>query len=233
MATLAETTAVIRSINKFYAEYLPKLNAIISKMAAIDPASPNATETLNRLNAEYDAIRATGNALLDPLRAAYLAGFNSLSEADRVRVNGSSDAKESGRYQTQIAETKARRTATSDSKKAEIARLNPPPAPPAPPPAPAPAPSPTANAAVVTSNAAPTTSTGTATKAPLTGAASDDSGAKQANPAGSTGAPPSTPPGSATGTAAPPAGSGSQASADSTAPSLRTEVSKTQPPGKR
>jgi hypothetical protein len=90
----------------------------------------------------------------------------------------------------------------------------------------------------VTSNAAPTTSTGTATKAPLTGAASDDSGAKQANPAGSTGSPPSTPAGSATGTNTPAPNSATQPNnsspdAQSTGPALRTEASKTQPPGKR
>jgi hypothetical protein len=113
-----------------------------------------------------------------------------------------------------------------------------PPAPTPPPPAPAPTPSPTANAAVVTSNAAPTTSTGTPTTAPLTGAASDDSGAKQDNPAGSTGAPPSTPAGSATGTNTPAPNSATQPNnsspeAQSTGPALRTEASKTQPPGKR
>jgi hypothetical protein len=114
----------------------------------------------------------------------------------------------------------------------------PPPPPTPPPPAPTPPPSPTANAAVVTSNAAPTTSTGTATKAPLTGAASDDSGAKQANPAGSTGAPSSTPAGSATGTNTPAPNSPTQPNnsspeAQSTGPALRTQASKTQPPGKR
>jgi hypothetical protein len=119
------------------------------------------------------------------------------------------------------------------------ARGTPPPSPPpSPPPAPPPPPSPTANAAVVTSNAAPTTSTGTATKAPLTGAASDDSGAKQANPAGSTGAPSSTPAGSATGTNTPAPNSPTQPNnsspeAQSTGPALRTQASKTQPPGKR
>lgn len=113
----------------------------------------------------------------------------------------------------------------------------PPPPPPPPPPAPPPI-SPTANAAVTTSNAAPTTSNGTATKAPLVGAASDDSGVKQANPAGSTGGPPSTPAGSSTGTNTPAPSSATQPNnsspeAQSTGPALRTEASKTQPPGKR
>ena len=238
MATVAETNALIRQINDIYKTNLAKLNPIVSQMAAIDPAAPNATETLNRLNAEYNAIRDVGNAALGPARSAYEAAFNSLSEADRVRVNEGSGAKESARLQQQVGETKNRRFVTSDSKKVEIARLKPPPTPPAPPPAPAPATSPTANAAVTTSNAAPTTSTGTATKAPLTGAASDDSGAKQANPAGSTGSPPSTPAGSATGTNTPAPNSATQPNnsspdAQSTGPALRTEASKTQPPGKR
>jgi hypothetical protein len=238
MATVAETNALIRQLNDIYKTTFPKLNAIISQMAAINPAAPNATETLNRLNAEYNAIRDAGNAALGPARSAYEAAFNSLSEADRVRVNEGSGAKESIRLNAQAKETGARRTATLDSKKVEIARINPPSAPPAPPPAPAPAASPTANAAVVTSNAAPTTSTGTATKAPLTGTASDDSGAKQANPAGSTGSPPSTPAGSATGTNTPAPNSATQPNnsspeSQSTGPALRTEASKTQPPGKR
>lgn len=233
MATVSESLAIVRQLNEIYAANLPKLNAIVSQMAAIDPSAPNATETLNRLNAEYDAIRDAANAVLAPVNSKYQAAINTLSESELTRFLQSPDAKAAIEYRKQISETKNRRFVTSDSKKVEIARLKPPPTPPAPPPAPAPAPSPTANAAVTTSNAAPTTSTGTATKAPLTGAASDDSGVKQDNPAGSTGAPPSTPPGSATGTATPPAGTGSQASADSTTPSLRTEVSKTQPPGKR
>lgn len=109
------------------------------------------------------------------------------------------------------------------------------PTPPTPPPPPAPPPAanaaPTGNVAATTGNAAPTTSTGAATKAPLTGAANDDSGAKQANPAGSNGAPPSGP--AIDDKAAKQAETGSPSSDSATAPTLRKEPSKTQPPGKR
>jgi hypothetical protein len=176
----------------------------------------------------YDGLIATERAKKKP----NLVGIASLEKQiallkqaiSLLNPNGPADQAIKADEAAELAARKAREAAAPPP---------PPPPPPAPPPAPPPPPSPTANAAVVTSNAAPTTSTGTATKAPLTGAASDDSGAKQENPAGSTGAPPSTPPGSATGTAPNTTGTGAQASADSTAPSLRTEVSKTQPPGKR
>lgn len=234
MSTVAEYNAIKRKENDLYKSLYSNLNKIINQMAAINPAAPDAKEQLNKLRAEYNAVRTAGLAASRPAAAAASAVFNALpTEKDKERANETSAAKEGFKLSDELNAIARRESSEYTDKFVEINKLIPLPPITPPPPAPPPPPSPTANAAVTTSNAAPTTSTGAATKAPLTGAASDDSGVKQNNPAGSTGAPPSTPPGSATGTATPPAGTGSQASADSTGPALRTEVSKTQPPGKR
>lgn len=207
------------------------MNSIIDKMAAINPSAPDAKEQLERLRAEYNTVRSNMLAQIQPLISSEIEAFNTLSEADKEKFNNSSEATQERKYSDQVNQTAARESSVATDVRLAILKANPPPPPP-PPPAPAADANPT-------SNAAPTTSTGTDTKAPLTGAASDDSGAKQANPAGSTGAPPA----AITAAEADLANNASLNTVDTTAlnsggtgstePVLRTELSKTQPPGKR
>jgi hypothetical protein len=164
MATLSETLNLVRQINSIYKSFLPRLNAIIDQISAIDPAAPDATTRLDQLNAQYNTIRDEGNAQLNPLRAAYITAFNSLSERDKERANNDPASSEGETLSEQVSAAGAKRTATVNEKRAAITRANPPPATPtidnteAPPPA-----DPAGNNA-------------------LQGAASDDSGSEPDTP---------------------------------------------------
>ena len=178
----------------------------------------------------------------DIIRKATAAGDTATATEYTNKLNALIEAVADAKYELEDAKKQAMELdaqLASLEKQLEQAKAAQP-APPAPPPPP-PAPPPAAGAnASPTANAAPTTSTGTGTKAPLTGAASDDSGAKQPNPAGSTGAPPAaiaaaedkiandTPLNSVDTT-----GGNGVPTSDSSGPALRKEPSKTQPPGKR
>ena len=165
MATVSETLNLIRQINTLFKSFLPRLNAIIEQIAAINPAAPDATARLDQLNAEYNTLRDEGNAQLAPLRAAYDAAFDSLSESNKERVNDNSATTELRNLQEQLRETGIRRASTVTAKRAAITAANPPPT------------TPTITNTTTTGNAAPT---GTNT---LSGPASDDSGTQPTTPA--------------------------------------------------
>lgn len=238
MATVAETNALLAQYDSLATAALSKLAAIVDKMAAISPTDPNAAATLQSLEAEYQATKSSAEVQMKAVYAKYSAAYDSLTPAQQTQAANSPEAIRHKQVVSNGAANKARHESVYSSKSTAIKAATPAaPPPPPPPPPPAPPAAPTGNVAPA-ANAAPTISNAAPTKAPLTGAASDDSGAKQPNPAGSNGAPPSTPPGSGTGTAQPAGSSATQPNnsspdAQSSAPALRTEASKTQPPGKR
>lgn len=168
MASVSETLRLIRQINSIYKSFLPRLNAIIDQISAIDPAAPDATTRLDQLNAQYNTIRDEGNAQLNPLRAAYITAFNSLSERDKERANNDPASSEEETLSEQARVASVRRTSSDTNKRAEITRATPPPA------------TPTIDNTATPANAAPTGSN------TLQGVASDDSGAQPTNPPSST-----------------------------------------------
>ena len=229
MATVAETNALLAKYDALVSGVLPTLMSLVDKMTAISPTDPNAAATLQSLESQYQSIKSTTEPQMQAVFAQYSAAYDSLTPAQKTEASNSTIAKQHEQIVAKASANKAKHESTYSSKLAAIKANEPPPAP---------APAATGNASPTTT-AAPTTSTGTPTAAPLTGVASDDSGAKQPNPAGSTGAPPAAiaaaedalennAPLNTVDTTALNSGGSS-----STGPALRTEASKTQPPGKR
>lgn len=175
MATVAETLALLAQANALYLGVFPKLEAIIAKQQAVNPADSDAALILAGLEREYINIRNAFNTENAALYKQYSDAFDSLTEAQKKETNKSPISKEydqtfasaaviSKKHKDVLASVDAAITAATNAAK------------PAPPdllkdirPAP--------------------------TNTKLTGAADGDSGAKQANPAGSTGAPPNQPSG--------------------------------------
>lgn len=222
MATVAETNALLAQYDALVLGALPKLSSLTDQMAAISPTDPNAASTLKSLESQYQSVKSQTEAQMKVAYAKYSAAYDSLTPAQQQQANNSTETKRHEQVAKDAAANKARHDSVYSSKTDEIQKAGP-------------APTVPGTGAPAENGVTP----GTATSTPNTNtAANDDSGAKQSNPAGSTGGPPSaiaaaedqiandTPLNSVDLTE--PGAPGSTAT-----PALRTEASKTQPPGKR
>jgi hypothetical protein len=171
MATVAETLALLAQCNTLASEVVPKAEALIAKMQAVNPADSDAILILAGLEREYQALRNAYNTENGAKFQIYTDAFNTLTEAEKKEANKSPISKATEGLQTQIGVTAKKHKAVYAEQDAAITAATQATKPSAPETLKVPAP--TAN-----------------TKAKLAGAADGDSGAKQANPAGTTGAPP-------------------------------------------
>lgn len=172
MATVAETNALLAQYDALILGALPKLSSLVDQMAAISPTDPGAAAKLQSLESQYQALKAQTESQMQVVYAKYSAAYDSLTPAQKTEAANSPGAKKHEQVVKDAAANKARHESVYSSKKAAV------------------------DAAAKTASAADPAvakvAANTANAGPkLTGAASDDSGAKQPNPAGSTGGPPS------------------------------------------
>lgn len=170
MATVAEANALLSQYDDIILASLASLSSLVNQMAAISPTDPNAASTLQRLESQYQSIRSQAQSQADAVYAQYSAVYDSLTPAQKQQADTSPQAVKHKQVVADAAANKARHQSVYDAKNAEIKAAQ----------TATPIPTPTET----TAGAPPAN-----TKPGLAGAASDDSGAGQPNPAGSTGTP--------------------------------------------
>jgi len=162
MATVAETISLLSSYASSFEAGIARLSSIIDRMAAIDPADPNAATELQTIEAEYQSARSQINAQNDEIFSRYSDAFDTLSPAQQRQVNQSATFQKFNdpSFRAKGAALTARHRTLYAEKLAAITRANPPPATP-----------------TIDNTAAPAPADPAGNNA-LQGAASDDSGSQ-------------------------------------------------------
>jgi len=166
MATVAETISLLSSYVSSIEAGIARLSSIVDRMAAIDPAAPNAATELQTIEAEYQSARSQINAQNDEIFSRYSDAFDTLSPAQQRQVSQSSARQklDDPSFRAEGAALTARHRTLYAEKLAAITRANPPPATP-----------------TIDNTAAPAPADPAGNNA-LQGAASDDSGSQPTTP---------------------------------------------------
>jgi hypothetical protein len=177
MATVAETISLLNQYDSIVSSGIAQVSAFLDRIAAINPNDPNALTTYQSLSSELNTLRAQINSQAQAKFSQYTAAYNSLTPSQQDQVNQSRESTTNERLVREGAALNARRISLLADKLAEINAAK--------------TAQPTPTTPVVPTIANPA-AVGNTTPG-LAGAASDDSGASQPNPAGSTGSPVSAP----------------------------------------
>ena len=123
MATVSETIALYKASTDYLIPKIAERNAFLDRLNAVDLTAADAASQLDTINAEYQAWRTATNAEKNIIDDAAVSAFKSLTnDADRLAVTSSAELSQRKELDNQLKNAPSIE-GTTNSKKAEAAKL--------------------------------------------------------------------------------------------------------------